>query len=127
MPSPNRPIGIDGLPQGLSAHSTEVAPGPFVLNQNDLGRGVGLPNRNDFGVQDYLNELLSKDNCPDPELNSNVQLDTGAVIETHDLVPYQSMGQTQQLHLKYDSLSADPRPIVTFGFDNIGSELSAYW
>ncbi|MEG4313361.1 MULTISPECIES: hypothetical protein, partial [unclassified Microcoleus] len=43
---------------------------------------------------------------------------SGAVIETHDLVPYQSMGETRSLTLTYDSLRADPRPIVHFGYNN---------
>ncbi len=47
-------------------------------------------------------------------LNSDVVLQTGAVIETQDLVTYQSLGITRGLTLRYDSLSADPRPIIHF-------------
>jgi YD repeat-containing protein len=124
VPSPNRPLGVEGLPQGLSAHATEVAPGPLVYKQFDLGRDS--LSRHDLNVADAFAELMRPPNCPDPDFNSTVQLDTGAVIETHDLVSYQSMGQVQQLHLKYDSLSADPRPIITFGWQGMHSELSAY-
>ena len=48
------------------------------------------------------------------------------MIETHDLVSYESLGQTQQLHLVYKSTSADVMPIVTFGWNDIGAELHAY-
>lgn len=43
---------------------------------------------------------------------------SGAVIETHNLIPYQSMGESRSLTLTYDSLRADPRPIVHFGYNN---------
>jgi YD repeat-containing protein len=53
-------------------------------------------------------------------LNSGVvDLDSGAVIQTHDLVTYQSIGQTRGLSLRYDSLRADPRPIIHFGFPTV--------
>ena len=42
-------------------------------------------------------------------------------IETHDLVGYRSNGEFRGLQLTYDSLRADPRPIVHIGFDNIRS------
>jgi hypothetical protein len=37
---------------------------------------------------------------------------SGAVIETHDLLSYQSLGETRGLSLNYNSMRADPRPIV---------------
>jgi YD repeat-containing protein len=49
-------------------------------------------------------------------LNSEVELHTGALIETQDLVSYQSLGETRGLTLRYDSLTADPRPIVHFRY-----------
>ena len=46
------------------------------------------------------------------------------MIETHDLVNYSSNGQSQGITLTYDSLRADPREIVHFGYDNVnGSRL----
>jgi YD repeat-containing protein len=64
--------------------------------------------------------------CDDPQsqeksipLNSSADLQSGAVEETHDLVSYQSLGITRGLSLHYDSLRADPRPIVHFGFPDI--------
>jgi CheY-like chemotaxis protein len=50
---------------------------------------------------------MAPPNCPDPDCNSTVDRRTGAVTESHALVPYQSLGQTQQLTLKYDSLAAE--------------------
>lgn len=44
------------------------------------------------------------------QLNSEVELHTGALIETQSLVSYQSLGTTRELTLRYDSLTADPRP-----------------
>lgn len=52
-------------------------------------------------------------------LNSEVELHSGAVIETYELVPYQSLGRSRGLTLTYDSLRADPRPIVHFGYENV--------
>jgi YD repeat-containing protein len=54
-------------------------------------------------------------------INSEVELHSGAVQETHDLITYQSLGETRGLTLKYNSLRADPRPIVHFGYDNVQS------
>jgi hypothetical protein len=53
--------------------------------------------------------------------NSEVELHSGALLETHDLVPYQSLGSAIGLQLTYDSMRADPRPIIHFGFDSTGS------
>ncbi|MCA9138392.1 MAG: hypothetical protein KDB00_16590, partial [Planctomycetales bacterium] len=37
---------------------------------------------------------------------------SGVLLETHDLPSYQSLGQVRNVTLSYDSLRADPRPIV---------------
>jgi RHS repeat-associated protein len=50
---------------------------------------------------------------------SDVELHSGAVIKTHDLVTYESLGTSRGLTLTYDSLRADPRPIVHFGYQNV--------
>jgi RHS repeat-associated protein len=47
---------------------------------------------------------------------SDVDLYSGAVHTGHDLVSYQSQGVVRGLHLEYNSLWADPRPIIHFGF-----------
>ncbi|MEM7602188.1 MAG: cadherin-like domain-containing protein, partial [Verrucomicrobiota bacterium] len=49
---------------------------------------------------------------------STVKLHSGAVIETHDLVTYQSEGETRGLSFVYDSLRADPSYILNFSYGN---------
>lgn len=44
--------------------------------------------------------------------NSVVEAHSGAVVERHDLVTYSSLGETRGVQLVYNSLRADPRPIV---------------
>jgi RHS repeat-associated protein len=50
---------------------------------------------------------------------SEVELHSGAVIETHDLISYQSLGSVRGLTLQYDSLRADPSKILYFGYDAV--------
>ncbi|MEG5031280.1 Ig-like domain-containing protein, partial [Microcoleus sp. AT8-B1] len=71
------------------------------------------PGQDPRNPKDKCNECKAKGG-----LTSSVEMHSGAVIETHDLVPYQSMGETRSLTLTYDSLRADPRPIVHFGYNN---------
>lgn len=71
------------------------------------------PGQDPRNPKDKCNECKAKGG-----LTSEVEMHSGAVIETHDLVPYQSMGETRSLTLTYDSLRADPRPIVHFGYNN---------
>ncbi|MEL6554066.1 MAG: peroxidase family protein [Cyanobacteria bacterium J06621_11] len=47
---------------------------------------------------------------------SDVLLQSGVVMETHDLVTYQSLGATRGVQLSYDSLRADPRYLVHFDY-----------
>ncbi len=74
-----------------------------------------------------VSNMLSKtqnidENCPSciasEKVNSQVELHSGAIIETHELVTYSSLGATRGLTLRYDSANADPQPILHFGFDN---------
>ncbi len=51
--------------------------------------------------------------------NSDVVLQSGAVVETDNIVSYQSLGVSRGLTLTYDSLRADPRHIVHFSYDNV--------
>ncbi|MFN9965151.1 MAG: hypothetical protein ACK52F_00065, partial [bacterium] len=53
---------------------------------------------------------------------SEVELHSGAVIETHDLVPYQSLGINRGISLRYDSERADARPILHFGYNNVPND-----
>ncbi len=43
---------------------------------------------------------------------SEIEMHSGAVRETHDLLSYQSLGEMRGLSLNYNSMRADPRPIV---------------
>ncbi|TAG67879.1 MAG: hypothetical protein EAZ25_05665 [Oscillatoriales cyanobacterium] len=70
------------------------------------------PGQDPRNPKDKCNECKAKGG-----LTSEVEMHSGAVIETHDLVPYQSMGESRSLTLTYDSLRADPRPIVHFGYN----------
>ena len=65
------------------------------------------------------NERTKDDRCEECEKtaksNSEVSLFTGGLTETHTLVPYSSLGVTRGVSLHYDSLRADPRPIIHGG------------
>lgn len=62
--------------------------------------------------------------CSDEaDATSSCELHSGALIETHELVTYQSQGVQRGLTLTYDSLRADPRPIVHFTFDELDPNL----
>ena len=79
------------------------------------------------GVLDLAGNRLNQDNaCPCPAKkvpsNSEIELHSGALTETHNLVSYQSLGQTRGLTLTYDSLRADPRPIVHLGYEDLNPE-----
>ncbi len=55
--------------------------------------------------------------------DASVELHSGAVLKTEDLVSYQSKDQTHTWTLGYNSLQADARPIVHFGYDDIGTNI----
>lgn len=58
--------------------------------------------------------------CTDTRgITSVVETHTGALVETHDLVSYQSLGASRGVTLTYDSLRADARPVVNFGYSNV--------
>lgn len=81
------------------------------------GRGTGNPRNEDAGCGPCdINSHKEK------EFSSQIDLFSGAVIETHDLVTYQSQGVERGLSLKYDSLRADPRPIVHVGFEGTAQD-----
>ena len=74
--------------------------------------------------RDLEEEQRNEDNkCPDCKasggFNSEVEFHSGAVIETHNLTSYSSNGQDRGITLTYDSLRADPQPIIHFGFDDV--------
>jgi Domain of unknown function (DUF4114)/Bacterial Ig-like domain len=53
---------------------------------------------------------------------SEVELHSGAVLETHNLAAYRSLGVSRGLSLRYDSERADARPILHFGYNNVQSD-----
>lgn len=58
--------------------------------------------------------------CPfKSEATSVCEMHSGALLETHELVSYTSQGVERGLTLTYDSLRADPRPIVHFTFSDV--------
>ena len=59
------------------------------------------------------------DECKATDGNFEVEAHSGAVLDDHGFVTYQSMGQTQGFALHYDSKRADPRPIVHLGYSNL--------
>lgn len=52
-------------------------------------------------------------------LTSEVEMHSGALIETHRLTGYQSMGVDRGLTLRYDSTWADPRSILHFSYRDV--------
>ncbi len=69
---------------------------------------------------DGNNENGDCDSCKaTAEGTSEIKLHSGALVESHALVPYQSQGASRGLTLRYESLRADPRPIVHFNYSNV--------
>jgi RHS repeat-associated protein len=55
---------------------------------------------------------------------STVALHTGAVEDDYSLPTYQSIGIARGLTLHYDSLWANPQPIINFGYDQLSVDAS---
>ncbi len=95
---------IDTISGGIRYSSWDFAAEP--TNQPDPG-----PNSNQ-----------GKTGCPEKKqackFNSEVETYSGTVIESHELVTYQSQGEVRGLTLVYDSLRANPQPIVHFRYRN---------
>jgi RHS repeat-associated protein len=72
---------------------------------------------------DEYNQDVGCNTCTATTLGtSEVELHSGAVIESHSLPAYQSLGTARSVTLVYDSLRADPRPVIHFGFTNVPNE-----
>lgn len=73
-------------------------------------------------------EPLQKDpkecSCPSPDSpgTSRYELRTGNVTESHDLVSYQSVGESRGLRLVYDSARVDSRPILSVQYEDVPSQ-----
>jgi hypothetical protein len=75
------------------------------------------PNKDNRNPDDGCNECKAKVTG-----TSEVELHSGAVIETHNLAAYRSLGASRGLTLRYDSERADARPILHFGYNNVQSD-----
>ncbi len=63
--------------------------------------------------------------CPaTTDATSQVETYTGALREWHDLATYQSQGVSRGVSLHYDSLRADPRPIIHFSYSETASSFN---
>jgi RHS repeat-associated protein len=73
--------------------------------------------------QDPANQDKKCKDCPPATVKKNeggsseVELHSGAYLEDHSLVTYNSLSEIRGVRLVYDSERADPRPIVTSGYD----------
>ena len=67
------------------------------------------------------------DNCEDMDEFTSVLLShSGTVLETHHLPSYQSLGASRGVSLRYDSLRADPRPIVHVAVDVLANNVNLW-
>jgi len=65
-------------------------------------------------LQDLINNFnLNPDNCLPCELGSKNHVNSGNFSVEHRLAGYRSLGQGRRHRLIYNSLSADPKPIIT--------------
>ena len=71
---------------------------------------------------DGANEINDCEECKETIGNFEVELHSGVVLDDHALASYQSAGAVWQWNLHYDSLRADPRPIVHLGYSNLQTE-----
>ena len=108
---------VGGGIRNSSWHFAGPPPPPEVDDDPPLGPPEGCPEGKSGGNGPGGGDGPSK--CPTGEFASRVNFLSGAVVETHDLVSYQSLGTERGVTLVYDSLEADPRPIVPFGYDNV--------
>lgn len=80
------------------------------------------PRNHDDADDDPRNKDEDCNECEDSQpATSDVRTHSGELIETHDLVTYQSLGASRGITLTYDSLRADPRPILHFGYSDLGN------
>ena len=94
---------MGGSPWGVAVQTAQGTP-PNVRNQQDKGSGDGVTIQGTTGVT-----------------YQGVALDTGATTETHTLATYNSLGVVHGLTLTYDSLRADPQPILNFGYAQVST------
>jgi RHS repeat-associated protein len=74
---------------------------------------------NAFGLDPYTFDNFCFSCLVSQLISSNVEPHSGAVMEEHDLPTYQSLGAARGVNLVYDSLRADPRPIVHATYNSV--------
>ncbi|NEZ56031.1 RHS repeat protein [Adonisia turfae] len=87
----------------------------FVFDLQGLEQPIGATPLGDTSFN-------QSNNCAaefDVDVNSRVEMHSGALTETHTLTAYQSQGRARALTLHYDSTAADVRPIVHFAYENV--------
>jgi len=107
--SPNRyaPIATGDHPRGVAVQNNIASFQP--PDQSPYNQRVNL---GETGKVDWSNEVPIG-------IQSTAEQHSGAFQERHDLVGYTSLGESHQLALHYDSLRADPQPIIHFFYRNI--------
>jgi hypothetical protein len=128
---------MEGGIRNSSWHFFATPPGDFEINQSNnrgntcspTGHGVngaaGALGGAANAATNAAAEALENFSGAAANFSSQVDLQTGAVIETHNLVSYQSQGQQRGIQLVYDSLRADARPIVQANFGNVDANALA--
>src|SRR5205807_8273170 len=81
------------------------------------GEGTGVSQEADSGV-DTTAPAEAAPNPDNGEFNSTASYATGIITEDHNLATYQSLGRTQGLALRYNSLRAVPKPLKSIFDDN---------
>jgi YD repeat-containing protein len=101
-PNVTAPLLLGRLPRGLASPTIGFGQ-PVVLGITPYNQ---VPSLNQ-----YPNDVLSVSSG----IQSAADVHTGALQQSHNLVTYSSLGQTQGFSLHYDSLRAQPFHIYYFG------------
>jgi hypothetical protein len=123
-------------PQASYTESTVIPTGLLEAARPYIIVTTNLPGRSGENAPNGLNNQglvlgVGDANCPlnfipgacgspiKVPVTSEAEQHSGALIETHDLVTYESRGESRGLTLRYDSLQADPRQIVNFEYSRV--------
>lgn len=115
-PRPTNPDDNPNNPQpvGTTTPDNPYGWGPTVQGPSTSNRPIVTP---PWDVCPPAN--IPAGDRPVVPTSSGVELHSGAVLETHTLVSYESLGIARGIQLTYDSLRADPRPIVHVGYADV--------
>ena len=89
--------------------------------ENNLSNNVApiLLARTDFTANNPYNFVDGKYATAAPLKEGGIEVHSGALTNFHSTPTYTSLGVTRGVNLRYDSLSADPRHIIHFGYKNL--------